>query len=40
MVYGVTTDSPKVWPIKNPFKPQNKNALMTAINYRITINAE
>jgi hypothetical protein len=40
MVYGVTTDSPKVWPIKNPFKPQNKNALMTPINYRITINAK
>jgi hypothetical protein len=40
IVYGVTTDSPKVWPIKNPFRPQNKNALMTPINYRITINAE
>lgn len=40
MVYGVTTDSPKVWPIKNPFKPENKNTLKTPINYRITINAE
>lgn len=40
MVYGVTTDSPKVWPIRNPFKPENKNTLKTPINYRITINAK
>lgn len=40
MVYEVTTDEPKVWAIKNPFNPENENAIKTPINYRITINAE
>lgn len=40
MVYEVTTDEPKVWVIKNPFNPENENAIKTPINYRITINAE
>lgn len=40
MVYEVTTDFPKVWPIRNPFNPENKNTLKTPINFRITINAE
>ena len=40
MVYEVTTDEPKVWAIKNPFNPENKNAIKTPINYRITINVK
>ena len=40
MVYEVTTEEPKVWAIKNPFNPENVNAIKTPINYRITINAE
>jgi len=40
MVYDVVSDTPKVWPIKNPFKPENKNTLKTPINFRITINAK
>jgi hypothetical protein len=40
MVYEVTTLEPKVWAIKNPFNPENKNAIKTPINYRVTINAE
>ena len=39
MVYAVVSDSPKVWAIRNPFNPENKNTVMTPINYRITINA-
>ncbi|NLB64607.1 MAG: DUF3883 domain-containing protein [Fibrobacter sp.] len=40
MVYLVTTEEPKVWAIKNPFNPENENAIKTPINYRVTINAE
>lgn len=40
MVYEVTTDEPKVWAIKNPFNPENENAIKTPINYRITINSK
>jgi hypothetical protein len=40
MVYEVTTDKPKVWAIKNPFNPENKNIIKTPINYKITINTE
>lgn len=40
MVYDVTSECPKVWAIKNPFNPENKNAIKTPINYRVTINAQ
>jgi hypothetical protein len=40
MVYEVTNEEPKVWALKNPFNPENKNAIMIPINYRITINVE
>ncbi len=39
MVYDVTSKSPKVWAIKNPFKPKSKNTVMTPINFRVIINA-
>jgi hypothetical protein len=39
MVYDVTSESPKIWAIKNPFYPENKNALMTPMTYRVIINA-
>jgi len=39
MVYDVISESPKVWEIRNPFNPENKNTVKTPINYRITINA-
>lgn len=39
MVYDVISESPKVWPIKNPFNPQNKYTVKTPIAYRISINA-
>lgn len=39
MVYDVTSESPKIWQIKNPFNPENKNILKTPINYQIIINA-
>lgn len=38
MVYDVTSENPKVWAIRNPFNPENKNTIKTPINYRITIN--
>lgn len=39
MVYDVTSESPKVWAINNPFNPENKNTIKVPINFRITINA-
>jgi len=39
MVYDVTSESPKVWAIRNPFNPENKNIVKTPINYRVVINA-
>ena len=39
VVFGVTSKEPKVWPIKNPFRPENKNAIKTPVNFRVTINA-
>ena len=40
MVYDIMSESPKVWSIKNPFNPENKNVVKTSINYRVTINAQ
>ncbi len=39
MVYDVTSETPKIWAIKNPFNPENKSTIKTPINYRVTINA-
>lgn len=39
IVYDITSKYPKVWRIKNPFYPENKNIVKIPINYRITINA-
>lgn len=39
MVFDVISESPKVWAIQNPFKPENENTVMTPIHYRITVNA-
>ncbi|MDQ1164605.1 DUF3883 domain-containing protein [Flavobacterium sp. SORGH_AS_0622] len=38
MVYDVTTKSPKVWPIPNPFKTPNDGVKKTAVTYWININ--
>jgi hypothetical protein len=38
IVFNVTSELPKVWAIKNPFNPKNKYAIMTPINFRVTIN--
>jgi len=40
IVYDVISISPKVWALKNPFKPENKNMIKIPINYRVTINAQ
>jgi len=39
MVYDIMSERPKIWAIKNPFNPENKNTVKTPINYRVTINA-
>jgi len=39
VVYEVISKSPKVWAIKNPFKPKGKDIIMTPVNYRVVINA-
>ncbi len=38
IVYHITSNTPKVWAINNPFNPENKNTVKTPINYRVTIN--
>ncbi len=38
MVYGILTQTPKVWRIPNPFKPENKKVVKTPISYRVQIN--
>lgn len=40
MVYDILTQSPKVWRIANPFKPENKKVLRTPISYRVQINVK
>ena len=40
MVYDVISENPKVWAIKNPFNPENKNMVKIPISYRVTINAQ
>lgn len=39
MVYDITSIKPKVWPIKNPFKPKTRKVLMTPIKYQVIINS-
>ncbi|OXA99169.1 hypothetical protein B0A75_12025 [Flavobacterium oncorhynchi] len=39
MVYDVTSESPKVWPIRNPFKLENEGVKKTTVSYYININA-
>jgi len=38
MVYDILSKKPKIWRIKNPFKPENKNVVKTPVNYRVQIN--
>lgn len=40
VVFEVTSKKPKVWPIKNPFNPQDSRIEMTPVNYRVVINTE
>lgn len=39
MVYDVTSTSPQVWPIKNPFKPENESLKKAPVSYYVNINA-
>jgi len=39
MVYDVMSIYPKVWCIKNPFKPENKDVVKIPVNYHVSINA-
>lgn len=40
IVYEIESETPKVWKVKNPFKPENKNVVKTPINFRVTINTQ
>ncbi|MNU00377.1 hypothetical protein D3C72_2434950 [compost metagenome] len=39
IVYDVTSTSPQVWPIKNPFKPENESLKKAPVRYYMNINA-
>jgi hypothetical protein len=38
MVYNVISTAPKVWAIRNPFKPENRNTIKTPVSFRVVIN--
>lgn len=40
MVYEVMSEEPKVWPIKNPFNPENRDIMLTPVKYRVRIAAK
>ncbi len=40
IVFEVTSKTPKVWPIKNPFNPQDSRIQKTPVNYRVVINTK
>jgi len=40
IVFEILSEKPKVWKIKNPFNPENKNVVKTPINFRVTLNAQ
>jgi len=40
MVYDIISKNPKIWVIANPFNPENDKVLLTAISYRVVINAQ
>jgi hypothetical protein len=39
MVYDIMSRYPRVWCIKNPFKPENNDVVKIPVNYRVSINA-
>ena len=38
IVFEIESKQPKIWPVGNPFKPENKNVVKTPTNFRVTIN--
>jgi len=40
IVYEIESKKPKVWPLKNPFNPENKNVVKTPTNFRVSINVQ
>lgn len=40
IVYDILSYTPKIWVLKNPFKPENPNVKKIPITYRVTINAK
>src|SRR5690606_37067776 len=40
MVNDVTTVHPKVWPIRNPFHPENEYTKKVPVTYKVSINAK
>lgn len=40
MVYEVMSEEPKVWPIRNPFNPENGDIMLTPVKYRVRIAAK
>ncbi|MEG1164630.1 MAG: DUF3883 domain-containing protein [Anaerovoracaceae bacterium] len=40
IVFGVTTETPKIWIMPNPFVPKNELMEMIPVNYKININVK
>lgn len=38
MVFDIMSSSPKIWPIANPFHPEDNRVKMTEMSYRVEIN--
>ncbi|WP_026947065.1 DUF3883 domain-containing protein [Algoriphagus marincola] len=38
MVYDITSKTPKIWIIENPFNPENENVIKEPVSYRVKIH--
>lgn len=40
IVFDILSEQPKIWPLPNPFSPQNDAVVRTPVNFRVNINAD
>ena len=40
VVFDILSENPEIWRLENPFKPENKNVMMTPISYRVVIKTK
>ena len=40
IVFDILSKQPKIWPLPNPFSPQNDSIVKTPVSFRVNINAD